>query len=194
VVPHHQEQLAGLVHAIQSLKEAQVENHREQTQVNQTLQAQVNSLQEQVKSLEAGALTLSEQQPALLPVDVLLRLELQHQLGALREFRLNAPSESLKEFVDHFKNDDGVGDYDQNQVIWIGDGAFIRVGADPVVGDGFYGECTRTRFHLSLNNLSLNIHSKTLDEAMGCLDFLFGLSDSHFGELVIYYNADSNEH
>jgi hypothetical protein len=189
--------MAGLVQAIQTLRaqvagetqvnqtlQAQVAGH---TQVNQTLQAQVNSLRAHVKkSFEARVLTLSEQRPALLPVDSLVRLHLQQQLGGgtfLREFRLSVQPETLKEFVDYFKKDDDT--YDLNQAIWICDGAFVRVGSLRPGGNEIPGEYNEVRYLLSLDDCHLMIHSKTLDKAMSCLDFLFGLSDSHFETLVI---------
>jgi hypothetical protein len=111
--PNNHQDVEGLLQAIKSLYEAQVTQFQVQSQVIEALQARV--------------VTLEAERPALVPVDSLLRLYLQQNLGdfhVLREVRLNGQPSTLKELVDHFKKDNGK--YDEYMVVWITDGAFVR--------------------------------------------------------------------
>jgi hypothetical protein len=141
--------------------------------------------------------TLEVERPALVPVDSLLRLYLQQNIRdfhLLCEVRLNGQPETFKELVEHFKKDHG--EFDAYMIIWITDGAFVRLGRATSVGARIPRDYREERFTLCLYGLSLQycnlkIHSKTLDEARSCLEFLFGLPDSQFGLLELCYPGSS---
>jgi hypothetical protein len=111
-----------------------------------------------------------------------------------KEYRLHGKPQSLKELLDLFLLENG--EYDLNRAIWIpGSDAFVCIDQCRVVGrvrvPGAYREGV---FEVSLSSDNnrcsiLSVFSSTIGQAMPCLEFIFGLHDSHFQELVSSHNV-----
>jgi hypothetical protein len=142
--------------------------------------------------------TISPEQRAFLtPVETLKEICLdEHHEYSWNEFRLNKQPETLKDFVDLSSKEDG--EIDKNRIIWVREGAFV------CLGDmwGLPQAYQNSRFELSLKSLpqnhtldiTLDIQSSTLEEAIACLDFLVGLQDTYYEWMQLRYSVpDHNE-
>jgi hypothetical protein len=103
----------------------------------------------------------------------------------LKEYRLHGKPQSLKEFLDLFLLESG--EYDMDRAIWIPESdAFVCIEQGQVEGrvPGVF-EVTLLSDKHSCGGLS--VFSPTVEQAIPCLEFLFGLHDSHFQELELSY-------
>jgi hypothetical protein len=131
------------------------------------------------------------------PVDTLEELcreELtEGEVIPLKEYRLHGKPQSLEAFLDLFLLENG--EYDGNLAICIPDSdAFI------CISQGQLEERVPEAFREGVFQVELwsdNLHrchrlavlSSTVEQAMLCLEFLFGLHDSHFQYLDLYYKV-----
>jgi hypothetical protein len=126
------------------------------------------------------------------PVNTLKQLNTE-EVFPWKEYRLHGKPQSLTAFLDLFLLENG--EYDENRAIRIMDSdAFVRIWkwrleerVPEAFREGVFevqllsSENPRCRYYLS-------IHSSTVEQAIPCLEFLFGLNDSNFQELELSYN------
>jgi hypothetical protein len=123
------------------------------------------------------------------------REEKLEELFQWKEYRLHGKPKSLKEFLDLFLLENGK--YDENLAIWIPDrDAFVCIKR---VQRAFLPRAYREgEFKVTLSSdnhryQSLSVFSSTVEQAMSCLEFLFGLHDSHFEGLDLSYNVPEDD-
>jgi hypothetical protein len=135
------------------------------------------------------------------PVDTLKQLwlqentkeELDEQLFPWKEYRLNGrPPQSLKEFLDLFLLENGK--HDSNRAIWIPESdAFVCIykggRAKERLLPGAYREGVLDLALSSKSYDKLSVFSSATEHAMSCLEFIFGLHDSHFQKLELPYTV-----
>jgi hypothetical protein len=136
--------------------------------------------------------------PPLTPTDTstLKQLWLQESTTefTFNEYHLNRIPESLKTFVDLFLLENERYKHDKDRFIWTSNNSFVRVGSNR--HDDLPGVYRNNRFALRLtsgDDLSLYIHSTTLEDAMACLELLVGLHDDHFEQMELAYHNISDE-
>jgi hypothetical protein len=102
----------------------------------------------------------------------------------------------LKAFLDLFLLENG--EYDSNRAILIPDSdAFVCINQESLeekvpraYREGVFQVSLSSDNHRYQN---LSVLSPTVEKAMPCLDFLFGLHDSHFQELELSYNVPEDD-
>jgi hypothetical protein len=82
----------------------------------------------------------------------------------------------------------------EERAIWITPNSYVRFGGDRAVED-----LHEQQFTLDLSDTGeyehfLSIHASTQEESIICLDYLVGLNDTHFEEMVLTYKGDGNRH
>jgi hypothetical protein len=127
----------------------------------------------------------SEQRPAVSPLltptdSTLKQLWLQERTSEFpfKEYRLNGTPESLKTFVDLFLLENETYRHDKNRFIWTSENCLVSVGSWWL--GGLPGDYKKRRFALVFTIPFLYIHSSTVEDALSCLELLFGLHDDHF--------------
>jgi hypothetical protein len=136
----------------------------------------------------------------LTPVETLKERHLE-EFGEynVKEYRLKTQPDSLKDFVDLFFKENG--EILCSRIIWIGDGAFVRIDDLSSEVPQVYKDSTfrlelksdpparEVYIHSDLPALKVYIHSSTLEDAISCLDLLVGLQDDHYKEMWLFYNG-----
>jgi hypothetical protein len=109
---------------------------------------------------------------------------------------LHGKPQSLKEFLDLFLLENG--EYDSNRAIFIPesnafvciDRAWVEEEEEALLPEAFREGVFTVELSSDKHNCgSLSVFSFTVEQAMPCLEFLFGLHDSHFQELQLSYTV-----
>jgi hypothetical protein len=126
--------------------------------------------------------------------DTIADEELDEQLFPLKEYRLHGRPQSLKENSSTSACWRIDGD-DSNCAIWIPESdAFVCIVPGWTEGR-FPGAYCEGVFEVELSSDkhlcdNLSVFSSTVEQAIPCLEFLFGLHDSHFQKLSLSYKVD----
>jgi hypothetical protein len=106
---------------------------------------------------------------------------------------LHGNPQSLKAFLYLFLLEEN-SEYDTNRAIWIPESdAFLCINQGGLVEERVPGAYRKRFFGVQLSSgnprcsQSLSIISSTVKHAIFCLEFLFGLHDSHYQELELSY-------
>jgi hypothetical protein len=119
------------------------------------------------------------------------------ELFRWKEYRLHGKPQILKEFHDLFLLENG--EYDKHRAIWIPESdAFVSVDPSRVQRDGLPRAYQEGVFGVALSSdmhryQNLSVFSSTVEQAMPCLEFLFGLHDSHFQDIFLSYSVLDDE-
>jgi hypothetical protein len=127
------------------------------------------------------------------PVDTLKQLWLQEttveEVFPWKEYRLHGKPQSLKAFLDLFLLENG--EYDKNRAaffIWSWRLVEKRVPA------AFHEEVLQVTLSSDKRCRGrLSVFSSTVEQAMPCLEFLFGIRDSHFEVLGLSYHVPGED-
>jgi hypothetical protein len=112
-----------------------------------------------------------------------------------KEYRMHGQPQSLKALLDLFLLENG--EYDKHRAIWLPDSdSFVCFNTSRVQTIERLPRAYREGvFEVSLSSdkhwcyRTLSMLSSSVEQAMPCLEFLFGLHDSHFQELGLSYIA-----
>jgi hypothetical protein len=157
--------------------------------------------------------------PCLLPLDTLKKIRDQNLLvlepvGTLKDlchaeemtepelflwkkYRLHGKPQSLKEFLELFLLENG--EYDKDRAILIPDcDAFVCMNPSQVQRDRLPRAYQEGVLEVGLSSGKhryqiLYVFSSTFEQAMPCLEFLFGLNDCHFQNLGLCFNVPEDD-
>jgi hypothetical protein len=114
-----------------------------------------------------------------------------------KEYRMHGQPQSLQAFLDLFLLENG--EYDKHRAIWIPESdSFVCIKQETRVPERVPEAYRERVFEVELlsNERSsgrLSFFSATVEQAMLCLEFLFGLHDSHFEELGLSYHVPGED-